>query len=90
PIVSGRLCAPSQLVTWDKANNRTTIWRVLCGSASAGAHRVVSATIVPMVQPSVDGFEYEKCEQIVKAYEPFQEALAKRGLSIDEVYADAW
>jgi Cu2+-containing amine oxidase len=42
------------------------------------------------VQPSVDGYEYELCEAIVKAYPPFQEACKKRGLDPEHICVDAW
>jgi primary-amine oxidase len=52
--------------------------------------RVTSWTHVPEVQPNIMADELAECEQAVKANPAFKEALAKRGLEVEQVVVDPW
>eukprot|EP00953_Heterococcus_sp_UTEX-ZZ885_P015560 8759-Heterococcus_DN1.PRE.2 len=85
-INEGRTGRCARVVCWDKSTNETTVSKVALGTKGA----VLSHDVIPGVQPSVDGYEYELCEAIVKAYPPFQEACRKRGLDPEHICVDAW
>jgi primary-amine oxidase len=54
-------------------------------------HCVVSWTLVPNVQPNIMADELAECEAVVKAYPPFREHLAKRGITdLELVVVDPW
>jgi primary-amine oxidase len=58
---------------------------------SVTKEEVISWTYVPGVQPAVMLDEFEECEQVVKDYPEFQEALLKRGITdVDLVMVDPW
>jgi primary-amine oxidase len=41
-------------------------------------------------QPAVTAEEYVIAEEVVRAYEPWQEAMRERGVDPDDVYVDVW
>lgn len=73
------------LITWSKDVNETRNSRV-----SLGRGIVLSSLVIPNVQPPLNPYEYELCETLIKAYEPFREAIRKRGHNPDHVCIDAW
>ncbi|KAL9243117.1 hypothetical protein vseg_017045 [Gypsophila vaccaria] len=98
PLIPSKL-PPRQatLVVYNRITNETSIWVVelleVHAVARGGHHRgkVISARVIPDVQPAMDAAEYAECEAIVKDYPPFQAAMRKRGIeNLDLVMVDPW
>lgn len=55
------------------------------------AQRVTKAELAPAgTQPAVTAEEYVIADELVHAYEPWQEAMRARGVNPDDVYVDIW
>lgn len=67
-------------------SNRTWI-----ATVDLRASRVAQLTLAPAgTQPAVTAEEYVVADELVHAYEPWQEAMRKRGVDPDDVYVDVW
>ncbi|KAG5190137.1 hypothetical protein JKP88DRAFT_352796 [Tribonema minus] len=88
-VNEGKMGRCAKVVCWDKAKNHTSVSKVSLGAGGARGS-VLSHDIIHDVQPSVDGYEYELVEAIVKAYPPFQEACKRRGVDPEHICIDAW
>lgn len=87
----------ARLVTYNKLTNETTVWIVelteVRAAARGGHHRgkLLSSEVIADVQPPMDAVEYAECEAVVKSYEPFIEAIKKRGVDdMSLVMVDPW
>ncbi|KAI7729153.1 hypothetical protein M8C21_022046, partial [Ambrosia artemisiifolia] len=96
-IPSKLLPRRARLVVYNKKSNETSIWIVELSEVHAttrgGHHRgkVISSQTIRDVQPPMDAVEYAECEEVMKNYPPFQEAMKKRGIEdMDLVMVDAW
>lgn len=68
------------------ASNR--LWIV---TVDLRAGRVIDIELAPSgTQPAVTAEEYVAADEIVHAYEPWQEAMRERGVDPDDVYVDVW
>ncbi|KAK9669506.1 hypothetical protein RND81_13G135800 [Saponaria officinalis] len=98
PLIPSKLPSrQARLVVYNRKTNETNIWVVELSEVHAvargGHHRgkVLSAKVIPDVQPAMDAAEYAECEAVVKDYPPFQAAMRKRGIeNLDLVMVDPW
>eukprot|EP00850_Spirogloea_muscicola_P019801 SM000199S05428 [mRNA] locus=s199:197527:202985:- [translate_table: standard] len=87
----------ARVIVYNKKTNETTVLVVELLEVKAAPRsghsrgKVVSAEVVPDVQPPMDAEEYAECEAVVKAHVPFVDAMRKRGVDdMELVMVDPW